>query len=103
MENTEIQVKTPKVKKTEDMKDYRKKYYDNNKERYSNYYNRRVLCECGAMVAQMNKSHHQASKIHERGLKAKNQQEAVPVDGNRVEYIMNQIDKFKKELENLPK
>lgn len=96
----ENEAKAPKVKKTDNMQEYRKTYYEKNKAKYAEHYNRRVLCECGAMVAIMNKSHHSTSKIHERGMKAKKVEPAKDIN-SEIEAMKKKIDDMMETLKTM--
>lgn len=67
------------MKTKEEMKEYKSKYYQDNKDRYHNYYKEKFPCEvCGVMITRNHIKGHQMTAKHIKNLEKQN--EAVPVD-----------------------
>ena len=61
-----------KIKKTENMPEYKKIYYQLNKEHLNQIMLKEVECECGFKCGKCNLVRHQKSKLHAKKLIMKN-------------------------------
>ena len=52
----------------DEIKENKKEYYENNKEKIKEYYNEKFNCECGAIICKSNKSNHFKSIKHQNYL-----------------------------------
>lgn len=50
---------------------YSQKYYAKNKERLLKYVNEKTMCECGTVIARINKAKHLRTKKHENRMRDK--------------------------------
>lgn len=52
-------------------KTYSQIYYEKNKERLLKYVKEKTMCECGTVIARINKSKHMRTKKHENRMRDK--------------------------------
>jgi hypothetical protein len=79
---------------THDMVAYRKKYYEENKEKYKEY----VTCDiCGGKYQLFNKSHHKVLKKHINAVE-KQEKEKILAEQQK---ILAELDALKKTVEQL--
>jgi hypothetical protein len=93
--------------KTEDMKEYNKKYYEKNKDKL----HEKIMCECGEEYSKYKKSTHKKTQKHRnkmmeieiKKLKTSDNTEVSKEKKNMIESIEKKASEILKSLESLEK